>query len=411
MLLNDNSIQIQANKSSHLVSIALPASKSMANRALIINALGGNKGNLKRLSEARDTQTMQRLLSLDKPVWDVLDAGTTMRFLTAYAAVLGLDKTLTGTPRMLERPIGILVDALCELGANITYLGENGYPPLRIGEFGGQRTSTLKVRGDISSQYISALLMIAPVLPNGLNITLEGKIGSRPYIEMTRKVMRQFGVESSWKGDDSIEILPQNYLPANITIERDWSAASYWYSIVAFGDGIEVFLEDLADDSIQGDRKMADLMLNLGVETVFTEKGALLRSIPHGNSAEIDFSDCPDIAQTISVICAAKGIRCVMYGLESLRIKETDRIAALQLELGKIGSQLTESRRNEEWILEPGNLTNPESSFQTYHDHRMAMAFAPLAWKFPISIEDPSVVNKSYPGFWDDLKKAGVIIS
>ncbi|MCA6074173.1 3-phosphoshikimate 1-carboxyvinyltransferase [Fulvivirga sedimenti] len=411
MLLNDNSIQIQANKSSHLVSIALPASKSMANRALIINALGGNKGNLERLSEARDTQTMHRLLLLNEPVWDVLDAGTTMRFLTAYAGVLGLDKTLTGTPRMQERPIGILVDALCELGANISYSGKKGYPPLKIGAFGGQRTDSLTVRGDISSQYISALLMIAPILPRGLNITLEGKIGSRPYIEMTRKVMERFGVRTFWKGEDSIEIPPQTYLSADITIERDWSAASYWYSIVALGDGTEVFLEDLTDDSIQGDRKMADLMSKLGVETVFTEKGAHLRQISHNSSAEIDFSDCPDIAQTIAVICAAKGIRCVMLGLESLRIKETDRIAALQLELAKIGSKLTETRNNEEWILEPGNLTKPESSFHTYHDHRMAMAFAPLAWKFPISIEDPSVVNKSYPGFWDDLKKAGAIIS
>ncbi len=408
---NDNSVQIQASKSSHLVSIALPASKSMANRALIINALGGNKGNLTRLSEARDTQTMKRLLSSSDPIWDVLDAGTTMRFLTAYAAVLGLEKTLTGTPRMQERPIGILVDALKELGANIHYLKKEGYPPLKIGAFSGQRTASLNVRGDISSQYISALLMIAPILPEGLTLTLEGKVGSRPYINMTRRVMEQFGVKSEWHGDNCIEIPHQAYHPANLTIERDWSAASYWYSIVALGDGIEVFLEDLADRSIQGDRKMASIMTELGVHTVFNEKGALLSRIPHNTSCEIDFTDCPDIAQTIAVICAAKGIRCVMYGLESLRIKETDRIAALQIELGKIGSQLIEKEENHQWVLEPGALIMPDVPFHTYHDHRMAMAFAPLAWRFPVTIEDPSVVNKSYPGFWDDLEKAGAMIS
>ena len=409
---NDHSAHIKVVRKADSVKINLPSSKSIANRALIINALSQNKGNLSRLSEARDTQTMERLLTDGGDTWDVLDAGTTMRFLTAFAAVNGLPKTLTGTRRMQERPIGILVDALRELGADIEYLGKLNFPPIRTGKFGKQKTNRLEVRGDISSQYISALMMIAPVLPEGLRITLTNKIGSRPYIDMTRAVMQKFGVASSWLNDHEIEIPHQQYIGTDYTIERDWSAASYWYAVMAISGEGNIVLNDLIDNSIQGDRVIADIMSSLGVKTVFTGEGALLSPSEAKESAEIDFSDCPDLAQTVAVVCAAKGIRCTMYGLESLRIKETDRIAALQNELSKIGGHLRETKENKEWVLEPGSGI-PENAFtiDTYHDHRMAMAFAPLAWKFPVEIRDPDVVNKSYPGFWNDLAQAGAVIT
>ncbi len=412
MQSKDHSVHIKVDRKVNPIKITLPSSKSIANRALIINALSGNKGNLSRLSEARDTRTMLRLLSEEGETWDVLDAGTTMRFLTAFAAINGLSKTLTGTRRMLERPIGILVDALLELGADIEYVGQHNFPPIRTGEFGEQKTDRLEVRGDISSQYISALMMIAPVLPDGLRITLTHKIGSRPYINMTRAVMQKFGVSSRWVNDHEIEIPHQPYRGTDYTIERDWSAASYWYSIMAISGEGKILLNDLTDDSIQGDRVIADIMSSLGVQTDFTEEGAWLTPKRAEESVEVEFSDCPDLAQTVAVICAAKGIRCTMYGLESLRIKETDRIAALQQELKKIGARLMETRENEEWVLEPGP-GNPvkDLHIDTYHDHRMAMAFAPLSWKYPLVIMDPQVVNKSYPGFWDDLMRAGAVIT
>ena len=403
---NDKSIQLTASISPHLVRIALPSSKSISNRALIINALAQNKGNLKRLSVARDTQTMIRLLDTDGPVWDVLDAGTTMRFLTAFAGVKGLEKTLTGTPRMCERPIGTLVDALNSLGADIRYQNRENYPPLTVHAFGGQKTDHLKVRGDISSQYISALLMIAPALPRGLRITLEGKISSKPYIDMTRAVMKHFGVDSDWISPHTLYVPHGSYIGSDYTIERDWSAASYWYSMVAMKEGLEVLLDDLTDDSIQGDRVIANHMNALGVSTEFRPEGALLSACGHESETEIDFSDCPDLAQTIAVVCAAKGITCRMTGLESLRIKETDRIAALQNELAKIGSELIGD--GDIWVLKPGKLKPPAEAIQTYHDHRMAMSFAPLSRLFPLRMMDPAVVNKSYPGFWDDLSTAGI---
>ncbi|MEJ2005999.1 MAG: 3-phosphoshikimate 1-carboxyvinyltransferase, partial [Cyclobacteriaceae bacterium] len=283
--------------------------------------------------------------------------------------------------------------------------------PVRTGTFRGQLTDLLEVRGDISSQYISALMMTAPVLPQGLRLRLTGKIGSRPYIDMTRAVMKRFGVHTEWLGENVISIPHQSYRNSDYTIERDWSAASYWYSIMAIRGEGEIFLKDLIDDSIQGDRIIADLMEPLGVQTKFTDQGAMLTSKTSEASITIDFSNCPDLAQTIAVVCAVKGIRCTMLGLESLRIKETDRIAALQQELKKLGTVLRETSKNMKWEIEPGEIPAGEITIDTYHDHRMAMSFAPVAWLRPVVIRDPEVVNKSYPGFWKDLDHAGAAIT
>lgn len=402
---------LHIKKQNHINStvIELPASKSIANRALILDALGGKKSQLHNISEARDTVTMQRLLNSEGPIWDVLDAGTTMRFLTAYAAVRAEEITLTGTKRMQERPIKILADSLKEIGAQIEYVNEEGYPPIKVRRIKRQLTKKIAVRGDISSQYISALLMIAPEMPEGLTIELTGHIGSRPYIKMTLAVMKAFGVEAEWE-DRVIHIPHQTYKAAEYTVEPDWSAASYWYGFTALSENAEIILKDLKDNSIQGDRKIADYMSQLGVHTEFTDTGARLTKKEHAKETSFDFTDCPDMAQTVAVICAAKGIHCKMTGLESLRIKETDRIAALQAELSKFGGFLEE--KNDHWLLIPAGtsrLNSPE--FETYHDHRMAMAFAPLSTISDITIKDPEVVNKSYPGFWKDMDKAGFKIS
>lgn len=390
-----------------------PASKSESNRVLIIDALTGLKSNLENLSNARDTQTMIRLLRSNEEVLDVIDAGTTMRFLTAYLSITGQEKTLTGTKRMCERPIKLLVDALKTLGANIEYKDKEGYPPLAIKKFDKEKVKTnhLRIKGDVSSQYITALLMIAPVLPNGLELELEGKIGSRPYIEMTLSLMKHFGVNSEWR-ENKISISAQSYQPATYKVESDWSAASYWYSIVALAREAKIEILGYHKNTFQGDSAIVQIMENLGVKSIFTEKGILLEKKPEEvRSFSHDFTHCPDLAQTIAVVCAAKGIECTMTGLESLRIKETDRIAAIQNELRKFGSDLIETVPNLEFKI-PGrsdkDLFKVEGqSVATYKDHRMAMAFAPLALAGPLTIENPDVVEKSYPHFWDDLKIAG----
>ena len=386
-------------------SIKLPASKSEANRALIISALSGESSELLNLSEANDTQLLQRLLKSNDETIDAEDAGTVMRFLTAYYAVTGQQKTLTGTERMCQRPIKVLVEALRELGASITYLGEEGYPPLKIEAFKGSGKKQLKVRSDISSQYISALLMVAPSLPEGLELELEGKIGSRPYITMTLSLMKHFGVEATFEGN-TITVPHQKYKSASYEVESDWSAASYWYSMVALAKEADITLLGLKERSFQGDSAVAEIMYHLGVYTEFTEEGVRLTKKRCEKHLVYDFSDCPDLAQTVVALCAALGVKLEITGLESLRIKETDRIQALQIELLGMGCKLEEVTPGV-FRMEPGILTKKQLRFRTYQDHRMAMAFAPLALLAPIEIQEPSVVRKSYPGFWDDLEKAG----
>lgn len=413
-------------------AIQLAASKSESNRALIINALTNFKGDLENVSAARDTQTMLRLLQSPDAVADVLDAGTTMRFLTAYFAVTGQLKTMTGTPRMCERPIGILVDALRTLGANITYQSKEGYPPLTLNGFSYSSQNHIKIRGDVSSQYISALLMIAPTLPEGITLELTGEIGSRPYIEMTLQQMGAFGAtfKADWSAK-TIHVPAQKYIPTHYQVESDWSGASYWYSVVALAENAEVELLGLKENSLQGDSAIVKIMENMGVKSTFTKGGVLLNKIPAKEAFEWDFTDCPDLAQTVAACAVAKGITVTMTGVESLKIKETDRIAALQAELPKIGGELVEVVESVEYKVQRSDRrmvkgkeqeSNPllDALFSpldtqnfplidTYDDHRMAMAFAPVGMIHPITISEPHVVAKSYPSFWEDLKKVTTV--
>ena len=388
--------------------IKLAASKSECNRALIINALTNFQCELSNISEARDSQTMLRLLKSDDAVADVIDAGTTMRFLTAYFTVTNQKKRMTGTPRMCERPIGILVDALRTLGADIEYENVTGYPPLQLNGFTYSGQNELKIRGDVSSQYISALLLIAPSLPDGLTINLEGEVGSRPYIEMTLKQMEYFGIiyEADW-GAGILKIKPSHYQPKNYAIESDWSGASYWYSIVALAEDAEVELLGLKENSLQGDSDIVNIMAKLGVESTFTDRGVLLKKIPAADSLAWDFTNCPDLAQTVAVCCAMKNIHLTLTGLESLKIKETDRVFALQEELAKLGAELNEVEKNLKYeVVRKSDWTATSvPSIFTYDDHRMALAFAPVGMMQDIIIEEPGVVVKSYPGYWNDLAK------
>lgn len=393
-------------------TIPLASSKSESNRALIINALSGFRGTLQNVSAARDSQTMIRLLKSEDPVADVLDAGTTMRFLTAYFAVTGQHKTMTGTPRMCERPIGILVDALRKLGAEIDYLKNDGFPPLATNGFSGNGTNRLAIRGDVSSQYISALLMIAPTLPDGLTLELTGDVGSRPYIEMTLRQMEHFGVKSlaDWT-NKTITVPPTPYTPADYAIESDWSGASYWFSMLALAENesSEIELLGLKKDSLQGDSAIVDIMRPLGVESNFTENGVTLTKIPAQSSLAWDFTDCPDLAQTVAVCCAVKNIPLTLTGIESLKIKETDRVLALQTELQKIGAELVEVETNTRYEVRQLQDVSTVPTFATYDDHRMAMAFAPIAMRREVVIEEPGVVAKSYPSFWDDMARVTTV--
>ena len=391
-------------------AITPPASKSVSNRLLIMNALSDIAAKINNLSDARDTRTLKRLLDSDEKVLDVLDAGTTMRFLVAYFSSKNTNRVLTGTPRMCQRPIGILVNALKEIGVEINYLHDDGYPPLEIKRFVEQQQKLISMRGDVSSQYISSMLMIAPVLPKGLVLDLTGKISSLPYIKMTLDLMAVFGIRYTWeKNNCPIDIPHQSYKPVDHLVESDWSGASYWYSLVALAESGEVFLNGLNNDSSQGDRQIAEIMKWLGVDSIFETGGVRLSKCKSANSLNYDFSECPDLAQTVAVVCAAKGIHGSFTGLESLRIKETDRISALQTELKKIGASLVEKEKNR-WELIPGKSIPADQVLEiaSYDDHRMAMAFAPLACMTDLVIENPEVVDKSYPGFWEDLKKAGI---
>jgi 3-phosphoshikimate 1-carboxyvinyltransferase len=401
-----NSILVFPPKDPIRARIKLAASKSECNRALIIDALTGFKCALSNISEARDSKTMLRLLQSDDITADVIDAGTTMRFLTALFSITGQEKIMTGTARMCERPIGILVDALRTLGAQIEYMGQEGYPPLKINGFNYSGENHINILGNVSSQYISALLLLAPALPDGLTLHLQGEVGSKPYIEMTLKQMQYFGIDYQLSWENNIITIPaQTYKALPYAIESDWSGASYWYSIVALAEDAEVELLGLKKDSLQGDSAITDIMYELGVESIFTEEGVLLKKRPAAQKIAWDFANCPDLAQTVAVCCAMKDIELTLTGVESLKIKETDRIFALQEELKKLGASLTEVEKNHLYVVKrtsPIDYAN-KPSIHTYDDHRMAMAFAPVGFITPIIIEEPNVVVKSYPGYWNDL--------
>lgn len=389
-------------------SVQLPASKSICNRALILNALSYSPYDIQNLSDCDDTEVMVKALNSNDRDFDIKAAGTAMRFLTAFLSKVVGEWTITGTERMQNRPIRILVDALNSLGAKVEYIDKEGYPPLRI--FGSAlKGGEISLAGNVSSQYISALLMIAPLMENGLTLNLEGTVISKPYIHLTLQLMKQFGVEAEWK-EQTIRVAPQEYTPIPFTVESDWSAASYWYQMMALSRDAEIELLGLFRNSLQGDAAGAKLFAQLGVGTTFTDRGVLLKH--NGNVTKklnYNFVNEPDLAQTFVVTSVLLNIPFRFTGLQSLKIKETDRIEALKTELRKLGYLLTDSNDS---ILEwNGERCEPEAHpiIATYEDHRMAMAFAPVALARPegIEIADPEVVTKSYPAFWTDLAEVG----
>ncbi|WP_308745977.1 3-phosphoshikimate 1-carboxyvinyltransferase [uncultured Bacteroides sp.] len=389
-------------------TIQLPASKSISNRALIINALAESNCTPNNLSDCDDTRVMIKALTQDEETIDIMAAGTAMRFLTAYLSVTPGERIITGTTRMQQRPIQILVNALRELGAEISYTNNEGFPPLHIKgvELKGNE---ITLKGNVSSQYISALLMIGPALKNGLTLHLSGEIISRPYINLTLQLMQDFGAKAAWTSSDSISVAPQPYTSIPFTVESDWSAASYWYQIAALSPKTEIELLGLFRNSYQGDSRGAEVFSRLGITTEFTTKGVKLKKTGKApERLEEDFIDIPDLAQTFVVTCALMNIPFRFTGLQSLKIKETDRIAALKNELKKLGYVIKEE--NDSVLMWNGERCEPEETpvIATYEDHRMAMAFAPAIISHPtMQIADPQVVTKSYPGYWKDLKQAG----
>lgn len=397
-------------------TIQLPASKSISNRALIIYALSGG-GNLpQNLSDCDDTEVIIDALRHMPEVIDIKAAGTAMRFMTAYLSVMNGTHVITGTDRMKHRPISILVDALRKLGAQIEYAGEEGFPPLRITGsklVGGQ----LEIPGNVSSQYISALLMIGPMLEEGLTLQLTGEIISRPYIDLTLWMMGEFGAEAKWSSADTITMAHKPYKSRGYFIESDWSGASYWYEMVALSNDrdAEVKLTGLMDGSMQGDSITRYIFSLLGVKTTFETqtKGVpqmvTLKKNGRGvTKLEYDFVNAPDLAQTFVVTCAALGIPFHFKGLSTLKIKETDRIAALKAEMLKLGYVIHDANGSELYWNGERCEPNLDAGIDTYEDHRMALAFAPYAMKTSgLVINNPHVVSKSYPKFWDDLKQVG----
>jgi 3-phosphoshikimate 1-carboxyvinyltransferase len=391
-------------------TIALPTSKSESNRALIIQHLSQGKFQVNNTSSADDTQQLVKLLSQigNHQELDCGPAGTTFRFLCSALAFTSGNFVLTGSERMQERPIKDLVDALLLLGANIQYLNKKGYPPLRI-EGVTQTVTITSVSVENSSQYLSSLLLTGAFLPQGINIQTTGSLGSAPYVDMTIAMLQEAGI-AVLKNESNYRILPQVCLNTAFSVEADWSGASYWFSRVALSSNGKILLLGLKKNSLQGDRVVTDIYSQLGVGFSFTEDGLqLFRTNTLTKQLTWDFTHCPDLAQTVIATCAVLGITGLFSGLKSLRIKETDRILAMQTELKKIGATL-KSQNNEVFALTPSN-TLPTTSIviNTYHDHRMAMAFAPIAAIIEnISIENPAVVSKSYPRFWDDLKETGI---
>ncbi len=393
--------------------VTLPLSKSISNRALIINALAPGAPALEKVAECDDTDVMVKALDSGSDSVDIGAAGTAMRFLTAYFAVQpGRKTTITGSERMYNRPIAPLVDALRSIGAAIEYIGKEGFPPLSITgkKLTGGKTA---IDAGISSQYISALMMIAPVLDQGLEITLEGDVVSMPYIRMTAYIMAQYGIEADIDGN--VITIPHGVYaaPEGFEVEADWSAASYWYEIQALTCGWTA-LDGLHEKSCQGDSAIVDLFRGLGVETGFeTEplRASLEASPDLSPRFNADLSPTPDVAQTFAVTCAMLGVPFRLSGLKSLRIKETDRIAALGKELLKVGVVLeTEGDEAISW----DGIRRPVTEipvFDTYDDHRMALAFAPVAVFVPgIVINNAEVVTKSYPEYWDHLRNAGFTV-
>jgi len=416
-------------------TINLTGSKSECNRALIIEALSNGKVKVDNVSDSADSVLLAGILrknqksrvknqevlevSSGEPLTthhsplttvDIGPAGTAMRFLTAYYAIQDDEVILTGSQRMKERPIGVLVDALTELGAHIGFEEQDGYPPIKLKGGFEQLSRQISIKGNISSQYITALLLIAARLPLGLELHIEGELTSRPYVEMTLAMLQTAGIQHTWT-DNVIAIANQDFATTSLYIEPDWSAASYWYAIAALADEAEIFLTGLTAYSLQGDSVITEIMANFGITSQFKDGGVhLLKEAKPLSRKVFDMKECPDLAQTVIVVCAALGHEATFTGLETLKIKETDRVLALQTELAKMGVKLIE--KGQVYKLDCSEKFIPERMFiNTYHDHRMAMAFAPLALVVPqLEFENGPVVDKSYPAFWDDLEKQGFVV-
>ncbi|MHB9143566.1 MAG: 3-phosphoshikimate 1-carboxyvinyltransferase [Paludibacter sp.] len=399
---NSKKLHLKINNLS--AQINLPASKSISNRALILDALAYSSYEIQNLSDCDDTKVLVHALDSNDTTFDVGAAGTSMRFLTAFLSKTVGEWIITGSERMKQRPIKLLVEALNSLGARIEYVEKEGFPPLRI--FGSALIGgEIHLNGSVSSQYISALMMVGPLMQEGLKIRLDGNVISQPYINMTLRMMQEYGAKIEYT-NNTIYIEPQDYQPIPYAVESDWSAASYWYEILALVGKGAVYLKGLRPDSYQGDSKVAELFVQLGVETAYLSDGVLLTpKTPTTDYMEYDFSNEPDLAQTFAVTCCLKGIPFHFIGLQSLKIKETNRILALINELQKLGYVLIEPAEGQ--LAWEGERCDPAEKIRiaTYEDHRMAMAFASVALIQPISIENPQVVSKSNPGFWEDIEK------
>ena len=399
-------LTIQLSKASNS-AIVITGSKSESNRLLLLQALFPQL-EIQNLSNSDDSQLMQKALNQSSNLVDIHHAGTAMRFLTAhFASKPNSEVVLTGSKRMKERPIRILVDALMSLGCEISYLENEGYPPLKIV---GKKWANNRVvlKANVSSQYISALLLTAAKSEKGLTLILEGEITSVPYIKMTLNLLKQIGVDSSFEGSQ-IKVMPKNkeITAKTLVVESDWSSASYYFSIVALSElGTKITLSAYKEDSLQGDSCLAKIYEQFGVSIVFESNTITLKKVSESyNSIKLDLINAPDIAQTIAVTALALGIECHMIGLHTLKIKETDRLVALKTEIEKLGGEVDID--NKSLLLKPNAILNSNISVATYNDHRMAMAFAPLALRVPVKIQDAMVVSKSYPTFWQDLKTIG----
>jgi 3-phosphoshikimate 1-carboxyvinyltransferase len=397
---------LQTSQADLKAQIAITGSKSETNRLLLLQALFTNI-TLANTSNSDDSEVMQKALKGNDEIVDIHHAGTAMRFLTAYFAVNeGREVVLTGSPRMKERPIKVLVEALQQLGAQISYENEEGYPPIRIK---GQKIKASKVNipANVSSQYISALLLIAPKLENGIEITLVGEITSIPYIKMTLALLNDLNIQTSFEGN-TIKVYPKMAVESKVmTVESDWSSASYFFSLAALSNEASISLSSYKEASLQGDSALVEIYAKMGVKTSFEENKMTLVKQPNFElkTLNLDLNNTPDIAQTIVVTCLGLGIGCHLTGLHTLKIKETDRLEALRIELTKLGATI--SVTNDSLTLIASNKIHSNVKIATYNDHRMAMAFAPLALKVPIIIENAEVVSKSYPDFWEDLKHIG----
>lgn len=390
--------------------ITIGGSKSISNRALIIRALSQQDFRIINLSKSDDTRILQTLLESTSPELDCGDAGTTLRFLTAFLSIQDKAVVLTGSKRLKERPVGPLVEALREIGADIDYLGAEGYPPLKIGPYKGQKAKEIHIEAGISSQFISALCMIAPSLPSGLNISLKGDSVSQPYVEMTLKMMTYFGIQSNLI-DNVITINSQKYIGREYSVESDWSSASYFFAIAAISDAALIELKHFTPKSLQGDAQIRFIIEEMGCIHQWEEDVLRISSVPSSiDCISLDFTGQPDLFQSVAVIAAANNLTLQATGLSTLAIKETDRVAAMRNELRKVGVNLSKNASddyNSVYHLE-GQFEANCPEFMDYGDHRMVMSLACIAARAEeVIINNPDVVSKSYPDFWRDLETLG----